>query len=198
MMNMIVIRGNKIAFSKFPGDYGDQDHIAFDMLDMFTSYGLFIPIATHGVQVIPMLRRTEEIFEPHNQGPSHFSMVKGLKGVLVTPSWADEVSFHNVRLTADLKISTMPLFLGQRGFAVMTPYDHFEEIMTMCIRLTETIEESLDMFCRHVAINRNHIEVRTKAEMKQLIKVPYTNFLKKEEAAMAAFKKEEAVVPDKI
>lgn len=150
MSNTVFIRGNKIAFSMHPGDFGDTDsYVAFDLVEMITPRGLFIPVMNHGVQVIPMLKDIgTKRFQP-NLHPDNYVTVVGLKGVLIEP-YDDTVRWSEIRVTKDGLIGLVPLYTGSEGFAVITPYEHLAEYGTTAVRLTNSIEDTVQMYCRHV------------------------------------------------
>jgi hypothetical protein len=169
MNNMFVVRGNKMAFHKFPGDWGQMDNDAFDMKALMTDYGLFIPTASHGVQVLPLMVRNHPIF--HLPGaPKDYVYTSGLKGVVISPSTTG-VDINQVRMTENTrKIALAPLIVGERGFAIMTAFSTNQEMMAMAIRLTDTLEESVDMYCRHMLGNRSQVLFWDAMEMRAWLK----------------------------
>jgi len=173
MNNMILIRGDKIAFAAMPGDFGDLEFNAFDLADLITPYGLFIPISDHGMQAIPMLNPAR-MFNPADVSDI-FRITPGDKGVLIAdvPSG---VQFNRVRVTSQ-KLASAPLLTGKNGFAIVSAYDHLKAMMVMCVRLTDTIEKTVDLYCKYAKTSRQNTLIWTKAECKKFIKDNWTEEL---------------------
>lgn len=160
MTDVVLIRGDTIAFSDHPGDYGEGHdlYIQHDLVDLITDYGLFIPIIEHGVQVLPFLRKKVkgtmkfESFSRFDQEitDNHFVFAGGTKGVLIAP-YEDTVEFLMVRMTDGNKIAIAPLRTGLNGHAVIGEYKHLTSMMAAAVKLTENIRDSIAMYCRHTA-----------------------------------------------
>lgn len=190
MNSIILVRGTKIAFNKFPGSYGDSTYMTQDHDDMMTTFGLFMPVADHGMQVLPMLRDEAVHLSPFHKFTDTFKLIPGVKGLLIQPGFRD-IDIYVVRIGAGDKLVIAPLAVGYNGFACISQWDHLEENMAMCVRLTNTIEESVDMFCRHHSSNRSHVRILSFAEMKQQFKGPYKMYADFERWCMKAIKQPE-------
>ncbi len=59
MNNMILIRGEKIAFPRAPGNYGDGNSNCHDIVDLMTPLGWFIPCHESGMQALYGLDRDQ-------------------------------------------------------------------------------------------------------------------------------------------
>lgn len=172
MNNIILIRGDKIAFSKLPGNWGSGfGYSCPDLKDLIVDMGLFIPCHDHGMQALQGLT-DDTLFKPWNLPDPH-TVVVGNKGVLITAGYDNEVEFHHVRQTENRKINSMPIRAGEDGFHIVSSNDANADLMSMAVRLTKTIEDAVAMYCRHVMSNRNHIEIMTKAQLKDFMTVHY-------------------------
>jgi hypothetical protein len=175
MNNLVLIRGGKVAFSYFPGCFGDNSSNGFDLEDLVTPFGLFLPVIDHGLQVLPFLDDTYMI----NPGAmrSTFDTVTGMKGVLLASSPMKD-AFFQLRMTSEGRITWSPLATGQHGFAIITPYNHLELQMAMAVRLTTTIEDAVDMYCRHVMTDRRKVMIWDRKKLSGYLKrhwVPKVN-----------------------
>lgn len=175
MNNMILIRGDKIAFSAMPGDFGDCDFNAFDLTELITPYGLFIPVCDSGMQAIPMFNPAR-MFNPADV-PDLFTTAPGDKGVLIADVPAG-VQFNRIRVVSK-KLASGPLLTGKNGFAIVSRYDHLKAMMAMCVRLTDTIEKTVDLYCKYAKTSRQNTLIWTKAECKKFIKDNWTEELDK-------------------
>lgn len=174
MNNIILIRGDKIAFSMYPGCFGDDSYNGFDLADLITPYGLFLPVVDHGLQAIPMLNPSRMF---NAADVDELTIAPGVKGVLLAdiPSG---IQFNRVKVVVK-KIGSMPLLTGKHGFAIVSPYDHLEAMMAMCVRLTDTIEAAVDMYCKYAKCRREHVLIWDKQYAKQFIKDNWTEELDK-------------------
>lgn len=146
MNNMIIIRGDKIAFSYFPGCYGDTNHIAFDLTELVTPFGLFIPVHEAGTQVLSAYKLGSTIV-PHRM--RELATVVGLKGVLISPEKGSTVQWHQVKMNDKKQILSAEMPTGQHGHACLSVYDHLQDMASMSIRLTSNIEDTVAMYCRN-------------------------------------------------
>jgi hypothetical protein len=134
--------------------------------------GWFIPCHESGMQALYGLDRDQsyKITSPLNN--SH-AVTVGPKGVLCTID-LHGIQFHQVRMYDDKRIALSPLRTGDKGFAIIGMYSHLTDIMNMAVRLTTTIEEAVDMYCRHTPSNRNMVEIW---DRKQVIHFMRQNFI---------------------
>lgn len=174
MNNIVLIRGDKIAFSMYPGSFGDDSYCGFDLTELITPFGLFIPVVDHGLQAIPMLNPSRMF---NAADVDELTIAPGEKGILIAdiPSG---VQFNKVKIVAK-KLGSIPLFTGKKGFAIISPYDHLEAMMAMCVRLTDTIEAAVDMYCKYAKCRREHVLIWDKQQCKQFIKDNWTEELDK-------------------
>lgn len=166
MNNIILIRGDKIAFPAMPGSYSVEDYICHDLSEMMVSLGMFIPSHWAGDQAFAQLRR-EDIFKPADEPLPH-KVLAGDKGVLIMGS-AKEVNWYRVKMNASGHLGITELNTGKYGFAVISPHDYLANAMAMCVRLTNTIEETIDMFCRHHKANRRHVVIWDRAKLNDFL-----------------------------
>lgn len=167
MNGIILIRQGKVAFARYPGDYGDDGNIAFDLKDLITPHGLFIPVNNAGTQVIPMLN-SDKLFNALDI-PDSFSHVSGDKGLLIAPIPGRKVQFNRIRLSANKKLNSGYLAVGEGGFAVLSEYGHLVSTMAMCVHLTATIEETVEMYARHAKTNRAHVVIMDSTQLYEFI-----------------------------
>jgi hypothetical protein len=97
----------------------------------------------------------------------------GPKGVLCTID-LHGIQFHQVRMLDDKRTTLTPLRTGDNGFAIISVYSHLADLMNMAVRLTHTIEEAVDMYCRHTPSNRKMVEIW---DRKQVIHFMRQNFI---------------------
>ena len=180
MSDVILIRGDTIAFPESPGDYGEGHdlYIQHDLIDLITDFGLFLPIIEHGVQVIPFLRKKYKgtmKFESYTKfdqvlADTPFVFAEGTKGVLIAP-YEDSVEFMLVRMTVGNKIALAPLRTGLNGHAVIGEYKHLNSQMAAAVKLTKDIRDSVAMYCRHSATTPvDHYLYWTKEEATAFLK----------------------------
>lgn len=163
MNSMILIRGNKIAFPRSMSSFGDDGRNAFDPKNMMFPQGFFIPCHDHGVQVMTMLD-SDSVIKPHRRTEVPLAVNTGNKGILCTNEETG-IQFNQIRVTDDRQVTILPLLTGEDGFAVIGPFDHTMDLMTMAVRLTKTIEDAVDMYCRHVPSNRDMVEIWDKKQV---------------------------------
>lgn len=177
MNNMILIRGDKVAFSKYPGDYGDASLNAHDLAELMTPYGLFIPIIDHGPQVVTMMNPSKTFNA--SDLPDIFGTPTGEKGLLIADI-PDGVQWNRIKLSSGSpkrKLTSVPLLTGKHGHAILTPYDHLESMMQMCVRLTTTIEDSVNMYCKYAKTDKRKVLIWNKQDCKKFIKDNWTTAL---------------------
>lgn len=167
MSNMILIRGNKIAFSR-RGTYndGDDDFAVNDLRATMFNDGWFLPVIGTGMQSAYMLD-SDQFVAPHRRGD--FGGGLGMKGLLVTVKH-DGVHYHSVEFNAQRQITLTPYYTGEEGFAVITPFGHLADMMTMCVHLTKTIEEAIDMYHRHVSGDRRTFNIWDENQVKDFLR----------------------------
>lgn len=190
MSNVILIRGGKIAFSCRAG-YADSDeaHIVQDLNATVMAQGWFIPAVVHGPQVGYMLD-PEQIYRPQDEERDHSGRV-GTKGVMVMVKSAGKVTYHKVEVNDDRKTIMTPLYTGDNGFAVITPYDHLGDMMAMCVQLTDTIEKTMDMFHRYCPGDRSSVVIWDQKQAYDHVKkhhVPYIKSILERDAAEGRYK----------
>lgn len=187
MNNIILIRGDHVAFSKLPGNWGSGfGYSSPDLTDLMTTMGMFIPCHDHGMQAFYGLDK-DPLFKPLTLPGAH-TVTLGNKGLLITPDYDDGVEFHHVRMTETRQLNSMPIRTGKHGFHIVSSNDANADLMSMAVRLTDTIEAAVDMYCRHVMSNRNHVLIMSKAELKKYLAIHY---LPKVVAKLAADEKRE-------
>lgn len=175
MNNMILIRGGKIAFSVFPGDFGDDGSYAFDLTELMTPYGLFIPISDAGMLAVPMLNPTRML--DFSDLPDTRPITTGDKGVLISevPSG---VQYSRVRIVSG-KLAISPILTGSNGFAAISAYSHLKSMMLMCVRLTKTIEEAVQMYGKYAKAGIQNALIWDKQQSRQFLKDNWTEELDK-------------------
>lgn len=196
MFSSVLIRGDKIAFSKFPGGFGVNSYVTQDLNELMTTYGLFIPVADHGMQALGMLRKQSSCVVDYHKNPE-FKIIAGVKGVLISPSFSNGLEFAMIRVNSDKQLVHMPIRSGKHGFAAISQFDSLEHKLAMAVRLTETIEEAVAMFCRHTATNHNHVVIHEVKALKKLMAKPYIDYLTWENK-MEDEEKKTNVTPSKI
>lgn len=175
MYNMILIRGDKIAFPRAPGSYGDESSNCHDLKDLMTPMGFFIPCHESGMQAFYALDR-EQVYKVRSSLHSNHGVVNGPKGVLCTKELGG-VQFHQVRFTDSHLTGLTPLRTGKDGFAIISIYSHLRDMMAMAVRLTATIEDAVDMYCRHTPSNRNMVEIWDKDQVSQFMNEHHRPYL---------------------
>jgi hypothetical protein len=175
MNNMILIRGDKIAFPRAPGSFGDESNNCHDLKDLMTPMGWFIPCHESGMQAFYALDR-EQIYKVRSPVHVRHGVTSGPKGVLCTKE-TDGIQFHQVRFTDNNLTGLSPIRTGTDGFAIIGMYAHLRDMMTMAVRLTSTIEDAVDMYCRHTPSNRNMVEIWDKQQVQQFMKENYKPYL---------------------
>lgn len=168
MNNVIVIRGDKIAFNEYPGAFGNfanQVYLAPDMDELVTPYGLFLPVVDNATDLIPLMNYGKEAINAKSGEGELFHITPGVKGVLVSKNPDGTLQWYQVRVLVENKIHLTALTTGKDGYAVVTVFDHLAQEMLACIRLTETIEDTVAMFCRHVASSPMNVLYRDREDL---------------------------------
>lgn len=167
MSNMILIRGNKIAFSR-RGTYTDSDNdfAVNDLRATMFNDGWFLPVIGSGMQAAYMLD-SDQFVDPHRRADHGAGM--GMKGLLVTVKH-NGAHYHSVEFNAQRQVILTPYYTGEEGFAVVTPYPHLADMMTMCVQLTKTIEDAVDMYFRHVPGNRSSFNIWDETQVKEFLR----------------------------
>lgn len=170
MNNVIVIRGDKIAFNEYPGAFGNfanQIYLAPDMDELVTPYGLFLPVADNATDVLPLLKYGKKAINAPAGDDELFWITPGVKGVLISKNPDGTLQWYQLRVinSVNNRISLTALATGKDGYAVVTAFDHLAEEMLACIRLTATIEETVAMYCRHVASSPGNVLYRDREDL---------------------------------
>lgn len=165
MNNLILIRGGKIAFSMRAGyDDTNNDNVCNDLKDTMFTEGWFIPSSLSGMQAA-YFGDMDQIYRPQDITRDHGCIV-GIKGVLCNMC-NSEVGFHQVEIHRNKQMILTPLYTGDSGFAIISSFTHYADMMAMCVQLTKTIEESVDMFFRHVPGDRTSVLIWDKHQVAQ-------------------------------
>jgi hypothetical protein len=170
MNNMILIRGDEIAFSRTPGSYGDEGNNAHDLKATMHPLGWFIPCHDHGLQALYPLDG-ESLYQPV-KNRTHHSATTGNKGVVCTLEEYG-IQYHQARMTETVRLSLTPLMTGTDGSAIISTFRHLTEVMAICVKLTTTTKEAVDMYCRHIQTDRSSVEIWNKKKVYQFMKEHY-------------------------
>lgn len=163
MSNIILIRGNKIAFSMRAGyDDSEQNSTVNDLKDTVFEQGWFIPVAMHGMQAA-YFNDPDQTFRPQEYAKDQGGIV-GVKGVMCTLG-ESTLLYHQVETYRTKQTIFTPLYTGTTGFAVIAAYPHQADMMTMCVQLTKTIEEAIDMYFRHCPGDRSSYLIWKKSDV---------------------------------
>lgn len=176
MSSIILIRGDMIAFSNRPGftDANEGEVICPDISATMMESGWFIPVVAHGSQVGYMLDH-DQLYKPHDQPSPHGGNI-GVKGVMAMVGPDFDVTYHRVEVNTKRNVIMTPLYTGKTGFAIITPWDHLADVMAMCVLLTKTIEQTIDMYHRHTQGDKSSFEFWDKKQTWDHMKkyhVPY-------------------------
>jgi hypothetical protein len=90
-----------------------------------------------------------------------------------------------VRFTESRKVTLSLVRTRKNGFAAISPFDHLGELMAMADRLTTTIEDAGDMYCRHISSKRGMVKIWHKD---QIFDFMQKNYLPYVEARLAKSK----------
>lgn len=179
MNNIIIIRGDTIAISKNPGDFGgfaNNSFLSVDQEELLTPLGMFFPSTDQGLDILPVLKHGRKktlvcdgiANRPHT----------GIKGVLAAPE-NGSIEFYSVRVAGDMsseskfRLIFTQLPTGKNGFAAVSSYDHLSMQAIACLRLTKNVEDTVAMYCRHLTGNPENVAYHTRGSIYKLVRAYY-------------------------
>lgn len=176
MNNIIIIRGDTLAISDNPGDFGgfhSGSYLAVDPDELMTPLGMFFPCGDQSLDILPVLKlgRNKTLVDDSISSNPHL----GIKGVLAAPE-DGTVAFYSVRVATrngDWRLIFTALPTGQFGYATVSTFEQLNVQAITCIRLTDTIEDTVTMYCRHLTGNPEYVSLYTRESIYKLIRRYY-------------------------
>lgn len=153
MNNIILIRDQKIAHGTFFGSYGGRSRDQWNMLDLVTREGFFIPANTFGSQIIPYLNHSEDMVE-FMQNETFVGGNPTDGGILIREDgYVCMVGTDDTRRLAVTPVT-------RRGIHIFSSVEGMMETMTACVNMTDSIEESVKLYRKNMNYHEKSVVIR--------------------------------------